>query len=126
MPEPTEAFDLVHDDVHAGLAESFTPRPGFIATEGFGDGEPITNGRHTAVVWEYHGRHDAPFQGVEPTGADIVIRGVTVIEQSGRRQVFHRYVDWLDVMAQLGLTSSMVPALEQLPRRARTRAHRAS
>ena len=117
-----EHLELVNDDVTAGLAEYFTPTQGFLPAAGFAEGEPISNGRHTAIVWEYHGRHTAAFQGVQPTGREVVIRGTTVVDVSRRsRPVFHRYVDWLDVMGQLGMTSTHRPALDEIPGRRRAR-----
>jgi hypothetical protein len=115
------AVALVREDVMSGLREFFSAAPGFVPA-GSPDDAPMTNGRQTAVAWEYHGRHNGTFQGIPATGRDVVIRGVTVVEQGGRgRVLFSRYVDWLDVMSQLGLSAIARPALEHLPGRRRGR-----
>ncbi|MHB8464270.1 MAG: hypothetical protein ACYDH6_21165 [Acidimicrobiales bacterium] len=121
--DPESPFYLASQDVHEGLADFFTPTQGFHVAAGFVEGPPMTNGKHTSVVWEFHGKHDAVFQGVRPTGRHVVIRGVTVVDKSKRgRVLFHRYVDWLDLMSQLGLSSTFRPALDELPGRRRSKA----
>ena len=109
------AAALVRDDIEAGLGGAFSGGDGFSIPGAFADLPPITGGARTAVVWEYHATHTDFFQGVGPTGRPVTIRGVTVVDRSGPQPLFHRYVDWLEVMGQLGLTSTHRPALDALP-----------
>jgi hypothetical protein len=114
-PPEHMALTATRADVEAGLGRFFPASQGFLVPEVF-QGAPVTNGRQTAVVWEYRGRHDAEFQGIPATGRQVVIRGTTIVDHEGPDPQFHRYVDWLDLMAQLGVTATMRPALDHLPR----------
>jgi hypothetical protein len=117
MPDRDPELNVRHDaviatalDVESGLGPFFEATDGFSVPTQFGMEPPITNGQMTAVVWQYAGRHSAEFQGVPATDRVVTIRGTTVVDHSGPEPLFHRYVDWLDVMAQLGLTANMRPA----------------
>jgi len=58
-----------------------------------------------AVPWIYKCQHIGIFQDLLPTHRAIEMHGVTFVNysQDGDNPVFHRYVDWLGVMNQLGL-----------------------
>jgi hypothetical protein len=62
--------------------------------------------RSVGVAWTYGGTHveDAVFNGLPATNRPVVVRGFTIMgvrEQSFR---LWRYVDWIDLYTQLGLT----------------------
>ena len=103
---------LVERDVTEGLSELFAPREGFRVAERFAHVEPMSNGTHTSVVWEYSAVHTGDFQGIRPTGQEIVVSGVTIVDTSGGEPAFHRYIDWVGVLAQLGVSTTGRPALE--------------
>lgn len=107
----------VRRDVESGVGSWFSPLAGFAGREEFGSA-PMTNESFTSVVWEYAGRHTAVFQGIQPTGREVMIRGVTVVDHTGPAPRFHRYVDWLDLMGQLGVSAAMRPAVDALDRAA--------
>ena len=112
-----DPVEVVERDVVDGIGGAFPPSSGFRVQEGFGD-ETIGSSRHTVVAWEYEGTHDAPFAGVAPTGLPVHLKGLTVIEHlGGERHLLHRYVDWVTVMAQLGMSASFRPAVPELPDR---------
>ncbi len=108
MPD-LDVFQTVHDDIKDGLHPAFVP-----AVEGtdpishpgpFKDLKPITNGTFTTVVWEYKCKHVDWFQGIPPTGNEIVIRGTTIVDHRDITNLqLHRYIDWLGVLYCLGMT----------------------
>ena len=72
------------------------------------------DGRVALVAWEWHGRHEGLF-GVDATGEPVIVRGVTLVDYvggGGDEPVLHRYVDWLDVMAQIGITVNPRPIVD--------------
>jgi hypothetical protein len=97
------AAELIGNDVTASLGKFFTATAGFRRPEPFA-GEPISNDTHTAIVWEYTGVHTEPINGIRPTRREVTVRGVTIVDHSGKEPAFHRYIDWAEVMGQLGLT----------------------
>jgi hypothetical protein len=116
------SFELVRDDVLAALAEIFEPRGD--ETEMFGvreelevegeEQEVISNGTLVAVPWVYRCRHTGDFQGLFPTGRDLRIDGVTLVDRSHGEALFYRYIDWAGVISQLGLmVSARVPVTEE-------------
>jgi hypothetical protein len=110
------ALTLVQADVEEAMRPFFPPTDrGFTVPKPFDEAAAITSGRFSAVVWEYYGAHQAEFQGVLPTGLPVVVRGATIVDHE--TEVFHRYVDWTDVMGQLGLTATMRPVVDELPAR---------
>ncbi|MEO7428419.1 MAG: hypothetical protein ABIY48_03455 [Acidimicrobiales bacterium] len=133
MIDPTEAEALVARDTELGLADAFAPTEGFRVVRpaerdelAMADGseEPITNGQATAVAWTWSGVHKERSERIPytPTGRDVEVHGLTVVtEASDGSPRFHRYVDWLSALAQIGVTLSDRPvfdeptALEQIP-----------
>jgi hypothetical protein len=103
---------LVSDDVTAGLGRIFPAEEGFDVAMPFRrEDESVTNGRVGVLGWTWHGRDTLGFHGYRPTGAVVEIHGVTVVEHDADRDetLFHRFVDWLDVIGQLGLGVSGRP-----------------
>jgi hypothetical protein len=106
------AADLIRDDVEQSLGRYFAPREGFNVPEPFNHAEPIANQSHTAVIWEYSGTHTGDFHGIKATQRDVIVRGATVVDHSKEPPLFHRYVDWAEVMGQLGLSITGRPAVD--------------
>ena len=102
------ALELVESDVLAVLTEFFPPRDGngFTAGPQSRDaGAPLSNGVHTAVVWEYTGVHEKPFAGIAATGAEVTFQAVTIVDHESDPPTLSRYIDWMSVMVQLGVPS---------------------
>jgi predicted ester cyclase len=112
------AFKMVMDDVVAGLAGTFSPREEddiepFRVAERFKEADVISNASVVAVPWSFSCRHTGDFHGLFRTGRDLQIEGMTLVDSRGGAPMLHRYVDWLGVIAQLGLeVSGRIPVTE--------------
>jgi len=100
------AIDLVKADVDGALAEQLPDGEGFELDPEF-DGwrdDPFASTEATklAVPWIWHGRNAGLF-GLDATNREVVVRGLTVIEEDSGSFLCRRYVDWLPVLAQAGL-----------------------
>jgi SnoaL-like polyketide cyclase len=112
-----ESFEFVRDDLTTGLAGVFEPLDDsdetFGVREQLESQEVIANAAVAAVPWVYRCRHVGEFQGLFPTGRELRIDGVTIVDRSGGEPLFYRYIDWAGVIAQLGLTvSPRIPVTE--------------
>jgi hypothetical protein len=73
-------------------------------------GGPIGGSGWVGTVWSFGGRHDISdvFNGLPATGRDIVVRGFTlmgVVDEAGvPRFRLRRFIDWIGVFSQLGLS----------------------
>src|SRR5262245_57436387 len=110
VQDERETISWVRRDVVAGLDKVFPARAeddaeGFRIADDFEGQAPITNDTVEAVVWTWTGRDTVGFGGLKPTRAQVVVRGVTLIEQGegGKGPRVYRYVDWSQVAAQLGV-----------------------
>jgi hypothetical protein len=116
MIDPAEVEGMVRDDTRLGLGDAFEPTEGFAvvrlaALDGHGDADvsddPITNEQATAVAWTWTGRHSAATERLpyQATDRDVVISGLTVVtEDENGEPRFHRFVDWVTALAQIGVT----------------------
>jgi hypothetical protein len=59
-----------------------------------------------AVEWEFNGVHDkdGAFNGLAASGRAVTARGFTILSADGGRLQVRRYIDWVGLYAQLGLT----------------------
>jgi len=113
MPSP-DVFDVVQKDLEAGFKGVFDAGPdAFVRVNGT---EPAPAGT-TAVAWQYQTTHAGEFLGLAATGQPVLIEGVTLAtypdDVTGWQLT--RYIDWLSVAAQLGLTFSGRPVSMSLP-----------
>lgn len=114
MPiESDPSFEMVMKDVHAILGASFEPRHAedddeepFRVNKRFKGAAVITNNQVVAVPWTYLCKHTGDFQGLFPTGRNIQIEGMTLVDSRASTTVLHRFVDWMGLAAQLGLEVS--------------------
>jgi hypothetical protein len=115
MPRFDDARERVERDVVKGLGDTFAPigDPAISVQhdyrERMGDSEVVP------VGWIYRCRHSGDFQGLFPTNRELEIHGMTVVDYTRDRErpMFHRYVDWLGVITQLGLSVSWrIPVTE--------------
>jgi hypothetical protein len=106
-----EVFDIVERDLDAGLEGVFSPVDGFVRLD---TTLPADDGP-TAIVWRYHAVHDGDFLGLAPTGQELLIEGVTIATPGPDGWQLARYIDWLSVAGQLGLTLSGRPVVDSRP-----------
>src|SRR4051794_33945345 len=101
------AVQLVREDLMVGLHHSFSSR---------NEPEILDNGlvsdTHAAVQWSWDCSHTGLFQGLKTRGVALTIRGVTIVDDEKGEPVFQRYVDWSEVMQQLGMYASFRPTIE--------------
>jgi hypothetical protein len=105
----TLAAELVIRDVLLGLGDSFQSDDGPRITDA-----TLSNGESTAVTWEYECVHSGLFQGLNPTGKRLTIRGITIIANhldDEKGASFARYIDWSQVMTDLGMYASYRPTI---------------
>ena len=60
-----------------------------------------------AVAWRSHFVHNEPILGQLPTGQPVEITGCTLVagpSENLDEATFTRFVDWVSVMAQIGVT----------------------
>src|SRR4051812_17185750 len=109
MPEPDErAMEVVREDVERGLQHSFQSETGVDIIDA-----SLTNGDATAVVWQFDCVHTGVFQGLKPKGKAVTIRGVTIVDHVAEGgPLLQRYVDWSEVMADLGMFANFRPTIE--------------
>jgi hypothetical protein len=111
MPEMDEvAAQIVVEDLNTGLRDSFESEVGPKIVDA-----SRTNGESTAVEWEYECRHSGLFQGLNPTGKQFTITGVTLVSRhlTGEDEpLLSRFVDWAQVMNDLGMYASYRPTIE--------------
>ena len=107
-----EVYDIVEQDLYEGFLGAFSPTDE--AYERLVGTVPDAEGP-TAVVWRYRAVHDGDFMGLAPTGRELLIEGVTVATPGPDGWQLARYIDWLSVAGQLGLTLSGRPVVSKLP-----------
>jgi hypothetical protein len=102
-------MNLSARDITEGLGAYFAPHPGFQVASFV---EPQVIGNQAWVAWTFEGVHErANFAGIEPTGRSVVVHGVTLVDTTTDPPVFRRYIDWIDVCQQLGLSVTTRPAI---------------
>lgn len=102
--ETEQAMQLVREDVMAGVGSWFPGSDDLeITLAGGVEGSPFTT-----IRWVHRGRNSSnrdPFIGLARTGIDVEVHGITLVEDRGAEEpLFHRYVDWVGVYDQLGLS----------------------
>jgi hypothetical protein len=66
----------------------------------------------TVVAWQYNAIHANPYGNIQATQREVTFEGVTIVNNDG---TVTRYVDWLFVMAQLGIVGTQRPLLAADP-----------
>lgn len=97
------AVALAREDIEAGVGR-WLPASSDLEVSLAG---PVGDSAFTAVRWVHRGTNtgvDDPFLGLAPTGDEVEVHGVTLVEDGGEGgAVFHRFVDWVGVFDQLGM-----------------------
>jgi hypothetical protein len=98
-----DAQTLVTEDITHGLREAFEPVGDIVFADEFGT---LANDDYTAVVWSVHAHHIGTFAGVDATGNEVEITGVTIVRHGVTRDdvAVFRFIDWMTVLGQLGVT----------------------
>jgi hypothetical protein len=112
-PERVDVVELAAKDIEEGLSQFFSPQGpsgGFKRADFV---EPHVSGGRAWVAWTFSGVHDqAAFAGLYPTGLPVEVHGVTLVDTTTDPPLFRRYIDWIDVCQQLGLSVTARPAME--------------
>jgi hypothetical protein len=107
-----DAAGVASEDLTKGLGPYFEAVEGF-RLEPFWRPEPGGEQREKIwVAWTYHAKHTGKFAGIEPTGRTVTVRGVTLVDGSKDEPMFYRYIDWLDLCQQLGLSITGRPVVD--------------
>ena len=126
MTEKERSFDLdvAHEAVEkdiAGVLGTFLD--GRFAPESLGQSTWSSDeGQFFAVRWRFMGKHVGPINGfghtqIAPTQNEVSVSGLTLVQNKKPGQVvgdleevlksdtiiFHRFIDWLAVFAQIGV-----------------------
>jgi hypothetical protein len=100
------AMEQVEADVRSAFTEQLPDGEGFQLDEEFDAwrDDPFQSSDTTKVVvpWTWSGRN-AGLLGLDATNREVVLRGITVIEEDGDGFLCRRYVDWLPAFEQAGL-----------------------
>ena len=111
MPiDAAEAVDAVRNDLEAGLGDVFSILQFTSDIEKI-NAPVMSNNDFAAVVWSVNASHDNVFAGLAPTGREVVIEGVTIVSTSSEEPMFRRYIDWSNVLGQLGVSISGRPVM---------------
>ncbi len=113
-PDRDTALLAVNDDLFPvgsteGLHPAFTPidDPAVELREGFDsdDLEDMLGPGLSAVPWQAKVRHTGSFRGIAATGKPVLIVGVSILDLTAGDDVgvIHRFVNWEEVMGQLGV-----------------------
>jgi hypothetical protein len=105
--------DLFPEEGTEGLNPAFTPLsdPAVRLREGFEPDqlEDMLGPRLSAVPWETTVRHTGTFRGIPATQKLLLIVGVSILDLNARDEAgheagkLHRFVNWEEVMGQLGV-----------------------
>lgn len=118
----------VKADVITGLEDELEPRDFAIVGPFASQGALIdTEGTFAVVQWMYYGIDNRQgFNALWPTGIEIRVPGLTVVDMTSDPVLFYRHVDWNEVNSQLGgsLGRTSAPELIKSPDRARANAAR--
>lgn len=113
------ALAEVQQDVEDGMGRWFDSGGdrGFVAGPDLETAVPVVaDDRFGTVAWEFTGMHTNPIAGIAATRRRVTVRGVTIVDlDKGDEPLFHRYVDWNGVAAQLGLAVSARPIVSVEP-----------
>ncbi len=114
-------LDAVAEDISGGYRKELSPRGGddaFTIVLEKSDLEPMQSFAQSdelvAVPWNYACVHTGTFLDIPATFIPLDLQGVTFVHVRGedrREWDFHRYIDYLGALQQLGVSMSIRPAL---------------
>jgi hypothetical protein len=107
-----DALAATQKDLVEGLDGPFTINPGAIRVDSPVNEKVLENNTYAAVVWSLQATHTGEFAGLMATNREVTIEGVTLIQKppddKGEPQ-FMRFIDWSQVLGQLGVSMSGRP-----------------
>ena len=107
----------VQDVITHNLGRYFAPDPGgavpfALNADLHPAGVPIGGGDREVVSWEFVGVHARSFRGVAATGRPVWFRGLTVLDRTQERVRYHHFIDWREVLIQLGIAPEATRPLQ--------------
>jgi hypothetical protein len=111
-----DAITATQEDLVKGLSDAFRIDPSDIKVDSPVNEPVLANDAYAAVLWALRGTHTGTFVGLEPTGREVTIEGLTLVklpEREGDDPQFMRFVDWSEVLGQLGVSMSGRPILAE-------------
>lgn len=115
IPDSDRLAAEVHEDLNRAFADALDAQSARfeVPDEFAAEAEPMANDRFAALPWRYSAEHTGVLGGLQPTGKTLHIEGVTIVEDlDGSEPSFRRIIDWVAVMAQLGLSTSGRPVVD--------------
>src|SRR5262245_8511800 len=111
-----DAIGEINEDLKAGFGEVFETiedarAVGVFADRSIGDGADTGN-QVSVVAWEWQVRHMGYLNYLAPTGKEVTMRGVTVVDESTGERLYSRYIDWLQLYAELGAVAMVRPPVD--------------
>jgi hypothetical protein len=100
-----------------GMFDPVDPADAVRLNEAFQDGpvEEMFGPSLSAVPWQVEVRHTGQFRGIAATGRSVTILGVTILNLTDPDGpgILHRFINWEEVMAQLGVFYAVRPGAPQ-------------
>jgi hypothetical protein len=111
--DPNDAVDAVRRDLETGFSDILQPNGPLNPVGKFSD-VAIGSGNDeiSVLAWEQPVIHVGSLQGTPPTGKELILRGVTIIDGNGGDPLYSRYIDWLALYADIGAITIARPAVE--------------
>ena len=109
MSDP-QAEELAQVDIETTLAQPLPPDgEGFVVEFS----SPLDEPGRSVVQWRYEGRTpDDGFLGLGVPDTALAVHGVSLLDLRGEEPQFQRYIDWMGVYTQLGLSLSWRQPIE--------------
>jgi hypothetical protein len=126
MPSHQQLLEIVDRDIREGIGRVFTPNGAIRLQDAFDD-VVLPDAEVSFVPWEYDAVHDQPMNTtargaggmlthdgagppiIDATGKTFTMVGVTVVDARKPAIRLHRFVDWANVLANVGMSVSMRP-----------------
>jgi hypothetical protein len=126
VPDPTFLREMVSDDIGDALGRALQPeldddgfrlRPDFEFLQDAVIGHEDATRTIAVIPWQFTGTHrDEPLLGVPPTGRRVVVNGTTIVRDAETDPQLYRYVDWGEVLDQLGVHHYGRPVVDVVER----------
>ena len=115
------AVEIVEIDITEGFAAMLTPDGDSPFTIGLGDSGLVPSATVAAsddviaVPWAYTCKHTGTFVGIPATQVTLSLVGVTfvhvAVEMAPQEWQFHRFIDYIGALHQMGVSAVARPAL---------------
>jgi hypothetical protein len=127
VPDHKQLLEIIDRDIREGIGKVFTPTGPVRLQRAFAD-VTLPDAKVSFVPWEYDAVHDQPMHAAMADGHEqmthehggspmapathkqFTIAGVTVVDARTRTVTLHRFVDWANVLGNVGMHMSMRPS----------------